>query len=161
MTKPKKIKVAKLGRPSSYSQEIANKVCHELSMGRSLRTVCAAEDMPAIATIFNWFATYPLFLEQYARAKVESADALAEEILDIADDTIKVIKSGAEKKSSAYAQAQRLRVDSRKWIMSKMKPKKYGDTIDVKSDGKAIQGNVIIFKSFKDEPSKDNESGGK
>jgi hypothetical protein len=128
----------KTGRPSSYTQEIADKICHELATGKSLRTVCAPDDMPAISTIFNWFRAYPEFLEQYARAKQESADAMGEDILDIADETISVIKKGAEKKSSALAQAQRLRVDTRKWLMSKHKPKKYGEKLDLTTDGEKL-----------------------
>lgn len=139
------------GRPTIFTQELADKICHQLAMGISLRTVCKSEEMPSISSIFGWFRTQEGFLGQYARAKEESADAMSEDILDIADETNQVIKSGAEKKSSAYAQSQRLRVDTRKWIMSKMKPKKYGDTLDLTSKGKEIKGNSIIFKNFKDE----------
>lgn len=142
------------GRPNEYTQEKANEICHELSQGISLRTVCLAEDMPAAGTVFRWLSENKEFQEQYARAKEESADAMAEEILTLSDGAIGVIKSGAEKKSSALAQAVRLQVDTRKWIMSKMKPKKYGDKVDVTSDGKAIEGNTIVFKDFHGTPPK-------
>ena len=141
--KPKQNKKKKTGRPTIFNQELANKICHELSQGYSLRTVCLPEEMPAISSIFNWFRTHPDFLAQYARAKEESADAMAEEILDIADETISVIKGGAEKKSSALAQAQRLRVDTRKWIMSKMKPKRYADTLDLTSKGDKLPTPIL------------------
>lgn len=133
----------KAGRPTLFSQELADLMCHQLAQGISLRTVCKADDMPAISSVFNWFRTQPKFLEQYARAKEESADALAEEIIDISDESLKVIKKGAEKKSGAYAQAQRLRVDTRKWIMSKMKPKKYGDKIDMTTNGKDLPAPLL------------------
>lgn len=74
------------GRPSEYNQELADRICAELAQGYSLRTVCAADDMPSVKTIFNWFRTYPDFLQQYTRAKEESADAMADEVIDIADD---------------------------------------------------------------------------
>lgn len=134
--------MAKRGRPTKYSKELAARICNQLSEGISLRTVCLADDMPTKTTVFTWLQNDKDFLGQYARAKEESADAMAEDILDIADETNKVIKSGAEKKSGAYAQAQRLRVDTRKWIMSKMKPKKYGDSIDVTSDHKALPAPI-------------------
>ena len=155
-SKPIKVK-RKVGRPSDYTPEKGHEICFLLSTGMSLRTVCLREGMPDGVTVFKWMRDYPEFLKHYALAKQESSDAMAEDIQDIADETISVIKSGAEKKSSALAQAQRLRVDTRKWLMSKMKPKRYGDTIDVKSDGKAINGNTIIFKNFEDT----NGTGGK
>lgn len=144
--------MAKRGRPSKYTQEIADEMCAQLSVGVSLRTVCKAERMPSVVTVFAWFREHPDFLKQYARAKEESADAMAEEILDLSDGAISVIKGGAEKKSSAYAQAVRLQVDTRKWIMSKMKPKKYGEKVDLTSDGKAIEGNTIVLKNFNGTP---------
>jgi len=130
--------MAKIGRPTKYSQELSIKICIELARGKSLRKVCETEGMPDISTVFDWIHRHEEFAKQYARAKEEGADAMFEEINDIADETIQVIKSGAEKKSSAYAQAQRLRVDTRKWYMSKVKPKKYGDKLDLTSDGKAL-----------------------
>jgi len=135
--------MAKLGRPSEYTPERAQAICELLAQGKSLRTVCKEEGMPEVKTVFKWMSDYPDFLQQYARAKQESADAMAEEILDISDETIGVIKSGAEKKSSAYAQAQRLRVDTRKWLMAKMKPKKYADTIDVTSAGEKLPTPIM------------------
>ena len=145
----------KIGRPSTYTQEIADRICEQLAMGESLRTACKGDDMPSVATVFNWFRTYPEFLEQYARAKQESADAMAEEILDIADDGsndwMKVNYGETEfwKTNGEALQRSRLRVDTRKWLMSKMKPKKYGEKIDMTSDGKAITGNGIVFSNFK------------
>lgn len=126
------------GRPTKYTQHLADAICHELAAGKSLRTVCTNPKMPAMSSVFLWLRTYKEFSEQYARAKQESADAMAEEILDLSDDAIALIKGSAEKKSGALAQAVRLQVDTRKWIMSKMKPKKYGDKLDVTSDGKPL-----------------------
>ncbi len=140
-----------VGRPSVYSQELADKICHELSEGKSLRKVCLSEDMPDASTIFRWLRTNEEFCKQYARAKEESADAMAEEILDLSDGAIGVIKGGAEKKSGALAQAVRLQVDTRKWLMSKMKPKRYADHLDLTSKGDKIIGNSIVFGDFKKE----------
>lgn len=127
-----------MARPSDYTQELADRICHLLSEGVSLRTVCLGEDMPSRQTVFTWMRTHKEFLDQYARAKEESADAMAEDILDLSDGAIDVIKHGAEKKSGALAQAVRLQVDTRKWFMSKMKPKKYADKLDLTTNGKDI-----------------------
>lgn len=127
-----------MARPSDYTQELADRICEELSEGVSLRTVCLADDMPSARTVFRWLRTNEQFCQQYARAKEESADAMAEELLDISDESVKDAYGADPKASSAVVQAQKLRVDTRKWLMSKMKPKKYQDKLDVTSDGKAI-----------------------
>lgn len=105
------------GRPTKYSKALAAKICAQLAQGKSLRTVCKQKDMPAASTVFLWLGNNAEFSEQYARAKEESADALVEEMLDIADD------------QEEHPQSRRVRIDTRKWISSKLKPKKYGDKI--------------------------------
>ena len=124
------------GRPTSYTEELSDRICAELSDGKSLRTVCLPSDMPCKATIFSWLRTKPEFLDQYAKAKEESADCLTDEMLDIADDgtndyTIESNKDGSEfvKLNSEHVQRSRLRIETRKWLASKLKPKKYGEKI--------------------------------
>lgn len=132
------------GRPTDYTQELADKICEELAEGVSLRTVCVAEDMPAASTVFSWLRTRKEFLEQYARAKQESADAMAEDILDIADDGtndwMEINRAGhtIEVPNNEVLQRSRLRVDTRKWLMSKMKPKKYADKLDITTGGEKL-----------------------
>lgn len=137
----------KLGRPSDFTQDLADEICEQLSEGISLRTVCIPNTMPAARTVFRWLRTNEEFCQQYARAKQESADAMGEEILDLSDGAIGVIKSGAEKKSGALAQAVRLQVDTRKWLMSKHKPKKYGDKLDLTTDGEALPAPIFDIKN--------------
>ncbi len=133
------------GRPSIYSQELADSICEQLALGNSMRTVCAADDMPAMSSVFKWLRENEGFSEQYARAKQESADYMAEELLEIADDGTNDWMERERPDGSTFValnnehvQRSRLRVDTRKWLMSKMKPKKYGDKMDVTSDGKAL-----------------------
>lgn len=142
-----------MGRPSDYTQELADTICAELAIGTSLRSVCAQENMPSLQTIFNWFRTKEGFVEQYARAKEESADAMSEEILDIADDgtndymTIVKGNTSYNMEDKEVTNRSKLRVDTRKWIMSKMKPKKYGDKIDMTTNGKDIPAPLYGGKS--------------
>lgn len=147
--------MAKEGRPEKYSIELANKVCERLAMGKSLRTVCKDDDMPAMSTVFTWFRKHPEFTEHYEKAKQEATDAMAEEILDISDDSVNdyseevnIDGSIKVKVNQENIQRARLRVDTRKWLMAKMKPKKYGEKVDVTSDGKAIKGNTVVFTTF-------------
>lgn len=118
-----------------YTQEIADRMCEQLAEGASLRTVCLQEGMPSKATVFRWLRLYPDFADNYSRAKQESADALVEDMLDIADDR------------ADDPQSRRVRVDTRKWIASKMKPKKYGDKLDVDANvnGKMELSGVVTF----------------
>lgn len=124
------------GRPTDFTPELADTICEQLALGRSMRSICLEEEMPAMQTIWRWLREKEDFSEQYARAKQESADAMSEELLEIADNP-----------SNEDVNRDRLRVDARKWLMSKMKPKKYGDKMDVTSDGKAI--TVSFDSSFK------------
>ena len=147
----------KAGQPTSYTKALADDICAQLVQGVSLRKVCRDEKMPCAATVFNWLRTYPEFLEQYARAKEESSDAMAEDLLDIADDGTNDYVEKETQDGVTYTvinneniQRSRLRVDSRKWLMSKMKPKKYGDRIDHTSGGEALKAPQILIFSADD-----------
>lgn len=133
------------GRPSGYSQELADTICARLAEGESLRSVCRDDAMPAMSSIFKWMREHPEFSNQYARAKEESADAMAEDVLEIADNEVEqpLIVDGLPMqvdgklvmvKDNVSVQHAKLRVDTRKWLMSKMKPKKYGERVAVAGD---------------------------
>jgi hypothetical protein len=129
----------KVGRPSGYTQELADAICAQLAEGRSMRTVCNDESMPCMTSVFKWLRENPEFAHQYARAKEESADAMAEEMMDIADDGTndwmevfdKEGDSIGYKLNGEHVQRSRLRIDTRKWLASKLKPKKYSDKVDL------------------------------
>lgn len=108
-----------MGRPSDYSPEIAALICERMARGESLRSICKDEAFPAESTVRLWaISDRDGFSAQYARAREAQIEALSEDILEIADD-----KTGDP-------QRDRLRVDSRKWLMSKIAPKKYGDRVE-------------------------------
>jgi hypothetical protein len=90
--------------------------------------------MPSKTSVFRWLRTQDEFRDQYARAKEESADALTDEMLDIADDGSNdwMSRHGKDDEvawsvNGEHIQRSRVRIDTRKWIASKLKPKKYGD----------------------------------
>ena len=74
------------GRPSDYTQELADEICEQLANGDLMRTVCLSDGMPAMSTIFRWLRTHDEFRQQYEVAKDEEAYVMVEEIKDIADD---------------------------------------------------------------------------
>jgi len=114
--------------------------------------------VPVTTTVENWLLTDKEFMAQYARAKEDQADFLAEEILQISDDSSEdEIFIEAEDGSGQTAKRvcnnefiarSRLRVDSRKWIASKLKPKKYGDKVDVTSGNEPLAGTTIILSDM-------------
>ena len=125
----------KLGAPSTYTPELAAAICEHIAAGKSLRTIAALDGMPAQSTIMVWLdGKHPDFTEQYARAREAQADKLAEEILAIADDgrsDTYLDAEGNEKTDNEAIQRSKLRVDTRKWLASKMAPKKYGDKVAI------------------------------
>lgn len=132
----------KIGRPSDYSLEIAAAICARLCVGESLRTICRDEDMPACSTVFKWLALHSAFAEQYARAREAQAEAIFEDILDIADDARNdwMERRGEEDSgwqvNGEHIQRSRLRIDARKWMAGKLAPKKYGERAALELTGK-------------------------
>lgn len=106
----------KRGRPTEFEQEVADAICQRMALGESLRKICRDEEMPAESTVRLWAVSDRAgFYAQYARARASQMEAMAEDIIDIADD------------KDEDPQRARLRVDTRKWLMSKIAPKVYGD----------------------------------
>lgn len=131
-------------RPSGFSQPIADAICERIAEGESLRTICRDEAMPAKSTVFKWLSLpeYAAFADQYTHAREAQADALVDEIVDISDDGSNdyVTKTNADGSSyeavnSEHIQRSKLRVDARKWVASKLKPKKYGEKLALGGDG--------------------------
>jgi len=115
------VRATKLGRPSSYTDAIANEICQLLSEGNSLVRICKLPHMPNSRTVFEWLARpeHEAFALNYTRARAEMTHHLAEQTLEIADLAKDPVKA-------------RLQVDARKWFTSKMLPKVYGDASQVR-----------------------------
>jgi len=140
----------KIGAPTTFNQRTADLICMMLSEGMSLRQILKADTtgtLPAQSTVYEWLLRHPLFAEQYARAREEQADTLADEIISIADEQPEVIavtdKQGAlieHKLDGAFLQWQKNRIEARKWTAMKLKPKKYGDRMAVEG----VEGGASI-----------------
>ena len=122
---------SKVGRPSKYNDELADKMMIEIASGMSVRALCEDLDWtPDKKTFYTWMFKHPEFLHKYEIAKAAQAQWAAELIEEIADNaTIETI------------QVDKLRTDVRKWTSSRLLPKKYGDkqTIDHQSQGEKIE----------------------
>ena len=140
-----------MARPTTYNEDIAAEVCGYLALGESLRKVCRRKGMPAPSTVFLWLRDHQEFSEQYARAKEEAADMFVEDILEIADNSkkdklpvYKVDEITGEKTLVGYTESKnsvrraQVQIDSRKWLAMKLKPKKYGEKLDMTTNGNDI-----------------------
>lgn len=137
------------GRPTDYTKELGELICSRLAEGRSLRSVCLADDMPDKSSVFTWFRLHPEFLDQYTRAKEESSEAMYEELADLGEEAIDLSQAVDPKASNAVVSAVKLKADNLKWMMSKMKPKKYGDKIDHTTNGKDLPSPIYGGQSTK------------
>lgn len=139
------------GRPTDYSLELTDLICERLACGESMRSISRDDGMPAMSTLFKWLREHDEFSQQYAKAKEESADALVEDMLDIADNQVgnPLIGEDGEpvKNADGYVMTSvdgpavahaKLKVDTRKWAASKLKPKKYGEKIQQEHSGEVI-----------------------
>lgn len=137
-------------RPSKFIEKMHGLICEQLSNGESLRSICSQEGRPSKSMVFRWLAANEAFRDQYARAREAQANALFDEILDIADDgrndwiekrnaAGEVI--GWQENGEAIHRSQ-LRIDARKWMASKMQPKKYGDKLDI-DHGRSVRFDRI------------------
>ena len=132
----------KIGRPSSFSQQVADIICIRISEGESLKSITLDEDMPDRATVYRWLAADPAFCDMYARAREDQADTLADlnPILDKHGALIEI------QLHSAYLQWQKQRIDARKWTAMKLKPRKYGERLVHAGDPEApmeVQNNAL------------------
>lgn len=110
-------------RDIEFDPVVADTICEEIADGRSLRSICKDEGMPAKSTVFKWLGAVPAFANQYARAREAQADSHADDIIDISDD------------NTLDANDKRVRIDARKWLAGKQRPKVYGDATTLKHTG--------------------------
>lgn len=110
-------------KPMPFDQDVCDTICQRIADGHSLRSILRDDDsLPSMPTILKWLAEYPLFAAQYAHAREAQADTLVDEMLDIADN------------KSLDPKDRRVRIDTRKWLAGKMKPKKYGEKTLIGND---------------------------
>jgi len=136
------------GRPSDYTPELANQICDRLAAGQSLREICRDDDMPHESTVRKWAVEdREGFYTQYARAREAQTEYWADEIVAIADDSARdswTDENGVERVDHDHISRSRLRVDTRKWLMSKLAPKKYGDRVTNEHTGEVSHRVVRI-----------------
>lgn len=132
------------GRPSSFTEEIADEICARIAAGESLRGLCTDAHLPSEDTVRRWLRDNEKFQGQYRRAREDQADTFADEIVGIAD-------------TEEDPNVARVRIDARKWAAGKLRPKVYGDKITSEltgPDGSALPPVQILVTAAK--PAADN-----
>jgi len=140
----------------AYSQEeidkIFNNIIFRIENGEPLRRILTDEGMPSTQTFYVWLEDSEDKSKRYAGACDIRAEVIFEDILNIADDVSKdyLKRDGVEVVNQEAIQRSRLRVDARKWVVSKLNPKKYGDKVDVTSGNEKLQQiEPVTFKLSK------------
>lgn len=108
---------ARIGRPTSFNEAVAEEICIRLACGDSLAKICRDDEMPAYRTVMTWLREKPDFRQSYAQAREDQADADADSISDIGDRAII---------GEIDPAAARVAIDAKKWSAGIRKPAKYG-----------------------------------
>lgn len=132
-------KKPKMGRPSIFTDELANEICERVSLGRSLRSVCLDKDMPTKTTVMRWLDENEDFCDQYRRACEDRETTYFEEMLTIADEVLP---------ETAEVARAKLRIDTRKWVLARMNPKKYSDKVQEDNADNAVSLMAQFMKEL-------------
>lgn len=164
-------------RPSKFDEEIANTILARLRDGESLTRICSEQNMPSRQTFWRWTqgeCSAPSSLADcYARARLDQADAFAEQVITIADSLDETIRTEAariiddlDRESSTYerdvreahflakrrsTEAARLQIDSRKWVSGRMHPRSWGDRVSLEHSTPPDNPLKIDFTNMTDE----------
>ena len=126
-----------VGRPRVLTRALKAEICERLAEGETLREICRSEHIPSRSVIHKELLDDEAFADQYARARELQLDMMEDELLEIADDANNDWMERHDKQGNSigwtvngeHIQRSRARIDTRKWIMSKRAPKKYGDLL--------------------------------
>ena len=125
-------RAAGAGRPSDYTEALAQEICERIAAGDSLRMICQGPETPHMRTVWRWLDDRPEFASRYARARELQGDWMDEKILTVADAC-----------TPETAAADRVKIDAYKWRAAKLAPKKYGDRIQQEHDVSAGAAELL------------------
>lgn len=145
-----------MGRPSDYTQEVADAICARLADGEPLRQICRDEAMPAWRTVYDWKDAHADFAARIAHAREAGHDAIAADCLDIADETSfdTIQTENGDRPNTEWISRSKLRIETRLKLLAKWDPKRYGEKITQEHTGangvdlfgallKSVDGNAL------------------
>ena len=133
------------GRPSDYTVWKDRAICMRLASGESLRSICKRKYYPSRFAVIRWLQCNESFRNHYAQAREMQAEYFIDDIIEIADDSENdtIETDNGPRFNSEYVQRSRLRVDTRKWAMERMAPKRYGAKQEI--DHKSTDGSMKTY----------------
>jgi len=148
--KSKKRETKTTPEKNKFTQKLFESICNEIATSsKGLSSICLKHNISTIS-FYEWLKNSDELANIYARAREDQADFLADEMLEIAGNELKteiefIGDQGSSTTIQDNVQRSRLMIESRKWLAMKLKPKKYGDKLDIEMQ------NKIITVEIKDE----------
>lgn len=128
--------MAKIGRPTKYTEKLADEICHAISTGsKGIPTLCKENPhWPSHSNIYEWFKRHKSFQDKYIIAKIKQSEIRIDEIDCLLRDSEHdfYFVDGKPAINTAYVARLKMLVDMRKWHVSKLAPKVYGDKLETK-----------------------------
>lgn len=103
-----------------HSEELENEICDRIAEGESLRAICQDDNMPGRRTVMEWIETNEAFRAKYARARVQQAEWLNDDMAEIEES---VLRGRLDTKAAQVV------LGSKQWRAAKLAPKRYGERI--------------------------------
>lgn len=134
--------MAKAGRKSDYTDDLADYICDRIANGASMRRLCEEDNMPDRTTVLRWLNERTEFAAKYARAREAQADYMDDQILDVANNS-----------TNETANADRVKILAYQWRAAKLAPKRYGDRLDIRNDStlRVVSENPVTIELAKSE----------
>lgn len=159
-----------MGRPTKYSEELADAICELVVRGMSMRKICELDAMPVEDTVYSWLAKYPYFSEKYTEAVQHRTNKYLEECVDLADNMPDGIMflgldgrlferwevMGLTPKERVEAQLipvglstelvnkRKLQIETRIKAAARMHPRKYGDKLQTENKTEQVNLNANL-----------------
>jgi hypothetical protein len=144
------VKLNAMGRPSKYSPELVEDICAKLSKGIPLAQICREEGMPGVQTVRDWMNADEAISVAIARAREDGEDAIAAQVLEIIDTPPERVQTqhGSSVIDGGDVANRKLRAEYRLKLLAKWNPKRWGDRVDVTSNGKGIPPCTIVVPPY-------------
>lgn len=126
--------------PPSYTPELDAEICRRLASGETLRAICRDAHMPSWVTVYEWRKLDAGFAGRFAAAREAGADAIAEETIEIADESSNdtLTTDSGERPNAEWIARSKLRVETRLKLLAVWFPRKYGQRIDVTTGNESL-----------------------
>lgn len=109
------------GRPTTYDPDVMDRILERIEDGEALRVICSEPGMPSRGAVRNWIDAIEGLKARHEHARARGLEVIAEQVITLADEQI-ITERGDDNVARS-----KLMIESRKWTLSKLAPKIYGD----------------------------------